>query len=88
MKTAVAPDGTVEIPKPIYNALGLKAGAEIDWELQSGRAVIHPVVPPKEITRRMRERARNWKLKPGENVRYEAEERQREIANDRREGRA
>ncbi len=89
MKTAVAPDGTVQIPKLMVQALGLKAGAELDCELDAGRVIVQPVASsPASVARRIRERARRWKLAPCTNAHAESEERRREFENDRREGRA
>lgn len=88
MKTAVAADGTIQIPNPLLQALGLKPGAELECEVEAGRLVAQPVPPTETLARRIRERARGWRLNPAANAQAEARDRQHESDNDRREGRA
>lgn len=86
MKTAVRSDKLVRIPDDIFRALGLREGMELDWQLSSGKLVAEPLPASREVARRIRARARNWKLPAGRRNEAEAEERRREMENDRREG--
>jgi len=87
MKTAVRSDKLVRIPDDIFRALGLREGMELDWQLSSGKLVAEPLPAPRELARRIRARARNWKLPAERRNQAEADERRREVENDRREGR-
>jgi antitoxin component of MazEF toxin-antitoxin module len=88
VKTMVRPDGTVRIPDPIYTALGLKPGAELDWQLEAGHAVVQSTAQPIALARRIRARAKSWKIDPAFNQKLNEDERVRELANDRRERQA
>ena len=87
MRTSVLPDKLVRIPETIYLSLGLHEGMELDWQLEHGQIVAEPVLTAREAAGRIRQRARAWSLPPAHVQQVVAEQRQREIENDQREGR-
>lgn len=44
MTTTMTTKGQVTIPREIRDALGLESGAQLDFEVEGNRIVIHPVV--------------------------------------------
>jgi antitoxin component of MazEF toxin-antitoxin module len=86
MKTPVLSDKLIQIPATIYDSLGLHEGMELECELQENRLVAKPAGPTPRLARAIRERARSWRLRPGQNQHLERQQREGERSNDHREG--
>lgn len=72
VRSKVSSKGQITLPKPIRDALGLRPGEEVVFELRNGEVVIRPRrrVPLEELVGRLRSSRRF----PGEGAEREARE--------------
>ena len=87
MKTLVSPRKQTSIPATLCREIGIEPGWELDWQLKEGVFEVTPVPPAPELSRRIRERARGWKIFAEQHRGVTEEQRQWERENEEREGR-